>query len=110
MDIHSLLTHSYHSLKVGLRTDHLGFHKALCVLNGWNWLVAPDTSKAYSRNPPPEIKTLKEDLIVWPPIVIVHNSSIGNKSKTNGPRVVSNERLEEMLKGLTFIPNLFHHS
>ncbi|ONK57399.1 uncharacterized protein A4U43_C09F120 [Asparagus officinalis] len=37
-DVHSLLIHSYQTRKVGLRTEHLGFHKALCVLNGWNWL------------------------------------------------------------------------
>jgi len=102
VDIHSLLTHSYHSLKAGLRTDHLGFHKALCVLNDWNWLVVPDTSNAYRRRIPSEIKALKEDLILWPPIVIIHNSSIGNKSKSNGPRVVSIENLMEILKGLIF--------
>ncbi|XP_072951287.1 uncharacterized protein [Typha angustifolia] len=96
-DIHSLITHSYHSRKVGVKTDHLGLHKALCVLMGWNWLVAPDNSKAYQSSPVAEANFLKEDLILWPPLVILHNSSIEKKVTKNEARIVTNEGIEEIL-------------
>ncbi|XP_073099225.1 uncharacterized protein [Elaeis guineensis] len=98
-DAHSLVTHTYHSLKVGLRTEHLGLHKALCFLMGWNWLVAPDNSRLYQSRPVAEAKALKEDLILWPPIVIIHNSSIGIKVSTYEPKVLANEGMEERLRG-----------
>ncbi|KAL5974588.1 hypothetical protein ACLOJK_031258 [Asimina triloba] len=97
VDTHSLVAHAFNSLKVGLRTDHLGLHKAICVMMGWNCLIAPDTGKAYQSVPVAEASALKEDLILWPPLVIIHNSSIGEKD--NDARVVvSNERMEEILR------------
>ncbi|KAG1369640.1 putative protein SUPPRESSOR OF GENE SILENCING 3 [Cocos nucifera] len=101
-DVHSLVTHTYHSLKVGLRTEHLGLHKALCFLMGWNWLVAPDNSRLYQSRPVAEAKALKEDLILWPPIVIIHNSSIGIKVSSHEPKVVANEGMEERLQEMGF--------
>ncbi|CAA6660718.1 unnamed protein product [Spirodela intermedia] len=82
VDTHSLVTHAFHSLKVGLRTEHLGLHKALCVLMCWNWLVSPDNSRAYQMRPGPEHEALKEDLIIWPPVVIVRNFSVINTATT----------------------------
>ncbi|MQL76839.1 hypothetical protein Taro_009232 [Colocasia esculenta] len=102
MDTHSLVTHAFHSHKIGLRTEHLGLHKALCVLVGWNWDVIPDNSRAYQMSPVPEFKALKEDLIVWPPVVVVHNIAIGNKSVTAEPKGATNGCLEELLKGMKF--------
>ncbi|KAJ6793736.1 Uncharacterized protein M6B38_235000 [Iris pallida] len=102
MDTHSLLTHTYHSLKLGLRTEHLGFHKALCLLMGWNWLVPPDTSKAYMSKCDVEVKALKEDLILWPPVVVMNNSSIGVKNNANAPKVITVEAMEGILKGMGF--------
>lgn len=101
-DTHRLVTHAYHSLKAGLRTEHLGLHKALCFLMGWNWLVAPDNSRLYQSRPVAEAKALKEDLILWPPIVIIHKSSIGIKVNTHEPKAMTNEGIEERLKEMGF--------
>ncbi|CAD6268233.1 unnamed protein product [Miscanthus lutarioriparius] len=74
-DLDALLSHAYDTCKVGLKTKHLGFHKALCVLMGWNWHVAPDTSKAHYSIPSEEINAMREDLMLWPPVVVIQNSS-----------------------------------
>lgn len=104
VDTHSLVTHAFHSLKVGLRTEHLGLHKALCVLMGWSWAVPPDNSRAYQMRPGPEHEALKEDLIIWPPVVIVRNFSAINgtttTTTTEEPAVATKEGLEKILKGL----------
>ncbi|XP_020107633.1 uncharacterized protein LOC109723606 [Ananas comosus] len=98
-DTHSLLAHTYHARKGGLRTDHLGLHKALCVLMGWNWRVAPDTSRAYeSSSAVVEAKALRDDLILWPPLVIIHNSSIGIKVSADKAKIVTTEQMEELLR------------
>lgn len=62
---------------------------------GWNWHMTPDSSRAYQTRPATEAKALKEDLILWPPIIVVHNSSIGAKNK-----IITIKRMEEILKGL----------
>lgn len=99
VDTHSLVTHAFNSSKVGLRTDHLGFHKALCVMMGWNSLMTPDNARAYQSLPSAEASVLKEDLILWPPLVVIHNSSIGKKNAIERV-VVTNERMAEILRGL----------
>uniref|UniRef100_A0A1D1Z973 Protein SUPPRESSOR OF GENE SILENCING 3 n=1 Tax=Anthurium amnicola TaxID=1678845 RepID=A0A1D1Z973_9ARAE len=103
LDTHSLVTHGFHCKKGSLRTEHLGLHKALCVLMGWNWDVIPDNSRVYQMSPVPEFKGLKDDLIIWPPVVIVHNVSIGDKSITSEPtKAVTNEFLKGTLKEMRF--------
>lgn len=37
-DMHSLIMHMYNPDKADLLVDHLGLHKALCVLMGWNYI------------------------------------------------------------------------
>jgi len=98
-DIDALLTHAYNTCKEGLKTRHLGFHKALCVLMGWNWLVAPDTSKAHHSIPSEEVNAMRGDLMLWPPVVVIHNSSIVNKVKDTEAKVVSMEEIECVLAG-----------
>ncbi|XP_020586578.1 uncharacterized protein LOC110028883 isoform X2 [Phalaenopsis equestris] len=121
LDTNSLVTHSYHSLKKGLKTEHLGFHKALCVLLGWNWRVPPDKSRAYQSMPVADAKAMRDDLILWPPLVIIHNILIGDNSGTKDAKVVTLESLEKKLRALlnrdrivifleTAIPQLFSHS
>ncbi|KQJ92045.1 uncharacterized protein LOC104584771 isoform X2 [Brachypodium distachyon] len=68
-DIDALMSHAYDTCKLGLKTKHLGLHKALCVLMGWDVHVAPD----------------------------VHNSSITNKTKAAEAKVVSIEEIEGVL-------------
>lgn len=113
MDTHSLVTHAFNSSKVGLKTDHLGLHKALCVMMGWNSLMAPDNARAYQSIPAAEASALKEDLILWPPLIVIHNSSIGKKN-AGEQVVITNERMEEILRGLqltsstVFMPKFFN--
>ncbi|RLM99997.1 uncharacterized protein C2845_PM06G11920 [Panicum miliaceum] len=96
-DIDALLSHAYNTCKEGLKTRHLGFHKALCVLMGWNWLVAPDTSKAHHSIPSEEVNAMRGDLMLWPPVVVIHNSSIVNKAKDTEAKIVSMEEIEGVL-------------
>ncbi|XP_031500048.1 uncharacterized protein LOC116264148 [Nymphaea colorata] len=100
IDAHSLVTHAYNSLKVGLRIDHLGLHKALCVLLGWNSLVAPDSRRVYQSLAAAEASALKEDLLLWPPVVIIHDTSRSwNAEKTDS---VTIDDVEETLRGMGF--------
>lgn len=96
MDMNSLAMHVFNSLKVEFRPQHLGFHKALCVLMGWNNAVSPNSFRLVL--PKAEAWALKEDLVIWPPVVIIHNSSIGNKDPDKRT-VVTLEALETILRG-----------
>ncbi|CAN6349106.1 unnamed protein product [Urochloa humidicola] len=96
-DLDALLSHAYDTSKAGLKAKHLGFHKALCVLMGWNWLVAPDTSKAHHSIPSDEVNAMRGDLMLWPPVVVIHNSSIVNKEKDTETKIVSMEEIEGAL-------------
>ncbi|CAL9054969.1 unnamed protein product [Musa banksii] len=102
VDTHSLVSHLYHSGKVGLKTEHLGLHKALCLLVDWNWLVAPDNSRVYQSGATAEAKALKEDLILWPPVVIIHNSSVEKKVSNSQQKVLSTEGVQEILREMGF--------
>jgi hypothetical protein len=99
LDIDALMSHAYDTCKPGLKTKHLGFRKALCVLMGWNWQVAPDPSKAYQSFSSEEVNAMKGDLILWPPVVVIHNSSIANKLKVAEAKIVSVEEIEGVLAG-----------
>jgi hypothetical protein len=98
-DIDALVSHAYYTCKVGLKTKHLGFHKALCVLIGWNWHIAPDTSKSHYSIPAEEVNAMKGDLMLWPPVVVIHNSSIAIKTKDTESKIVSKEEIEVLLAG-----------
>ncbi|ERN13144.1 uncharacterized protein LOC18441382 [Amborella trichopoda] len=101
-DTHNLVMHTYNSQKVGLKTDHLGLHRAICVLMGWNSLVPPDTARAYQNLTNAEASAQKEDLIVWPPVVVIHNKSIVINKNAEGQVVVSVDRMEEILREMSF--------
>ncbi|KAK1382654.1 XS domain-containing protein [Heracleum sosnowskyi] len=92
-DTRRLATHAFMSHKVGLRTQHLGLHKAICVLLGWKSEVAPNVV-TWSPETISSAETLaqKEDLIIWPPVVVVHDSSTSDP----GPTM---EALEIFIKG-----------
>ncbi|KAK9280497.1 hypothetical protein L1049_014189 [Liquidambar formosana] len=98
-DIQSLAMHTIKSLKIGFRAQHLGFHRALCVLRGWNSAVAPNSS--WVRLPDAQAVALKEDLVIWPPVVIIQNSSIGN-NEPDERMIVTIEVLETMLREMGF--------
>ena len=80
MDTQRLVTHAFMSHKTGLRAKHLGLHKAICVLMGWDTVVPQDTVTWVPQVlPQAEALAQKEDLILWPPIVIIHNISMSDE-------------------------------
>ncbi|XP_039019658.1 uncharacterized protein LOC120151201 [Hibiscus syriacus] len=100
-DMHGLIMHTYYSDNPDLRVDHLGLHKALCVLMGWNHSKPPDNSKAYQFLPADEAASNQEDLIMWPPMVIVHNTITG-KGKDGRVEGMGNKAMDSKLRDLGF--------
>lgn len=99
MDTQRLVTHAFMSHKAGLRAKHLGLHKAVCVLMGWDTVVPQDTVTWVPQVlPQAEALAQKEDLILWPPIVIIHNISMSDDNPQNW-KVVSMETIEAFLRG-----------
>ncbi|KAM7263488.1 hypothetical protein ACFE04_001171 [Oxalis oulophora] len=98
LDTQRLVTHAFMSHKTGLRAKHLGLLKAICVLLGWNTTVPLDTVTWCPEVLPAEEASIqKEDLILWPPLVVIHNISMSN----NNPmvqKVVPIEGIREFLR------------
>ncbi|XP_050214700.1 uncharacterized protein LOC126665816 [Mercurialis annua] len=99
VDTLSLAQHAFTSCKVGSRSEHLGFGKALCVLMGWNSVIVPNGRWIQQILPAAEASSAKEDLTIWPPVVLIHNSSIENGNQDER-MIVSIERLRDILKGM----------
>lgn len=78
VDTHSLVMHTHMSQKRGLRAEHLGLCKAICTVMGWNSVIDPGNGKSYQNLTIEEAKANKEDLILWPPAVVIHNAFAGN--------------------------------
>ncbi|XP_074294916.1 uncharacterized protein LOC141622798 [Silene latifolia] len=70
--------HAFSSLKIGYKAQHLGFHRALCVLMGWDTAVAANDRWVCRSLPEPVAWTLREDVIIWPPVVIIQNFQARN--------------------------------
>ncbi|KAK9161016.1 hypothetical protein Syun_007357 [Stephania yunnanensis] len=98
-DVHGLIMHAYNSHD--LRIDHLGLHKALCVLMGWNYTKVPDNSRAYQLLPSDEAQANKEDLVLWPPMVIIHNTMYG-KDKDGRVEGIGNKAMDSKIRDLGF--------
>jgi hypothetical protein len=99
MDTQRLVTHAFMSHKVGLRAQHLGLHKAICVLLGWNTVFPQDTiTWSPEILPAAEALSQKEDLILWPPLFIIHNISMSDSNPRKW-KVVSEEEIEVFLRG-----------
>ncbi|KAK4593176.1 hypothetical protein RGQ29_017354 [Quercus rubra] len=103
LDTQRLVTHAFMSHKVGLRSQHLGLHKAICVLLGWNTVVPEDTI-TWSPEVLPNAEALaqKEDLILWPPLIVVHNISMSDSNPRKW-KVVKVEEVETFLREKGFI-------
>ncbi|KAE9619279.1 hypothetical protein Lal_00047012 [Lupinus albus] len=102
MDTQRLVTHAFMSHKAGLRAKHLGLHKAICVLMGWDTVIPQDTVTWVPRVlPHAEALAQKEDLIIWTPIVIIHNISMHDDNPQNW-KVVSMGTIEAFLRGKGF--------
>lgn len=100
-DMHGLIMHTYHTDNATQRVDHLGLHKALCVLMGWNYGKPPDNSKAYKFLPADQAATNQEDLILWPPVVIIHNTMTG-RGKDGRMDGLGNKAMDNVLRDIGF--------
>ncbi|XP_038874568.1 uncharacterized protein LOC120067168 [Benincasa hispida] len=100
-DMHGLIMHTYNSESADLQVDHLGLHKALCVLMGWNYSKPPDNSRGYRFLSADEAAANQEDLIMWPPIVIIHNTITG-KSKDGRMEGLGNKAMDSKVRDLGF--------
>lgn len=99
LDTQRLITHAYMCLKGGLRARHLGLHKAVCVLMGWNTVVPYDTKTWVPEVlPPAEAMSQKEDLILWPPLIVIRNISMSNNNPKE-QKVIPIEQVEAFLRG-----------
>ncbi|XP_025677341.1 uncharacterized protein [Arachis hypogaea] len=98
-DTHALIMHTYNSDTADLRVDHLGLHKALCVLMGWNYSKPPDNSKAYQFLSADEAAANQDDLIMWPPLVIIHNTNTG-KNKEGRMEGLGNKTMDNIIREL----------
>ena len=98
-DVHSLVMHAYNSESAGSLVDHLAFHKALCILMGWNYLTQPNNSKAYQNLSVNDAEANIDDLIVWPPTVLIHNTITGKNSEGR-MEGLGNRAMDSMLRGI----------
>ncbi|KAL6989391.1 hypothetical protein U1Q18_015141 [Sarracenia purpurea var. burkii] len=103
MDTQRLVTHAFMSHKGGLRAQHLGLHKAICVLLGWNSVVPPNViTWVPEAATDDEATAQKEDLILWPPVVIIHNTSIEENNVEEQQKVTTLEAIGDFLRGKGF--------
>ncbi|XP_039060438.1 uncharacterized protein LOC120204412 [Hibiscus syriacus] len=103
MDTQRLGTHAFMSHKVGLKAEHLGLLKAICVLLGWDSIAPPDTITWVPQVlPEAEALAQKEDLVLWPPMVVIHNISMANNNP-QGQKVVPIEGVQAFLRDKGFI-------
>jgi hypothetical protein len=99
MAAQNLVQHAFMSHKIGLRAQHLGLHKAICVLMGWNSSVPCDAiTCAPEILPDEEAFAQKEDLMLWPPLVVIHNISMSNNNPEQ-QKVIPIEGVEAFLRG-----------
>ncbi|KAK6130283.1 hypothetical protein DH2020_035955 [Rehmannia glutinosa] len=102
-DTHSLIMHAYSSDNADSIVDHLAFHKALCVLMGWNYLIPPDNSKAYQKFSAADAEANLDDLIMWPPSILIHNTITG-KGRDGRMEGIGNRAMDSMLRGSFCLP------
>ncbi|XP_076911626.1 uncharacterized protein LOC143569648 [Bidens hawaiensis] len=102
-DMHSLIMHTYNPEKStsDLVPDHLGLHKALCILMGWNSMMPPDNSKAYQRLSAEDNAANRDDLIMWPPHVIIRNTTTG-KGRDGRMEGLGNKAMDAKLRDIGF--------
>uniref|UniRef100_J3LK73 XS domain-containing protein n=2 Tax=Oryza brachyantha TaxID=4533 RepID=J3LK73_ORYBR len=100
-DVHGLVMHAYNPPNADSFIDHLGLHKALCVLMGWDYTKVPENSKAYQSLLPDLVQASREDLIIWPPTVIIRNTATGRK-KDGRSEGLGNKEMDKKISELGF--------
>jgi hypothetical protein len=98
-DVHGLVIHAYNPPNAESFVDHLGLHKALCVLMGWDYTKVPENSKAYQSLSADLVRASREDLIVWPPIVVIQNTATGRK-KDGRCEGIGNKDMDKKMTGI----------
>ncbi|KAI4295049.1 hypothetical protein MLD38_040674 [Melastoma candidum] len=100
-DTQGLAKHCLMSRRIGLKAQHFGLHKAICVLLGWGITTMDMFNWAATVLPQEEAQAAREDLILWPPIVVIHNISmvIDNPEEQ---KVISVNNVESFLRGKGF--------
>ncbi|WCJ41757.1 hypothetical protein M5689_022601 [Euphorbia peplus] len=102
-DTIGLAQHAFFSCKS--RSEHLGLYKAICVLMGWDSTIVVKGKWIQQILPSAEASSLREDLIIWPPVVLIHHSSLSNDGKDN-LMTVSIEGLKHILRGMGCDPRM----
>lgn len=98
-----LVNHCFMCHKARLRSEHLGLHKAVCVLLGWDTTLPIDAITWLPQElPEEEALAQKEDLILWPPIVVIHNKSMSNNNPQD-QQVIPLEGVQAYLREKGFI-------
>lgn len=98
-----LVNHCFMCHKARLRSEHLGLHKAVCVLLGWDTTLPVDAITWVPQVlPDEEALAQKEDLILWPPIVVIHNISMSNNNPQE-QQVIPLEGVQAYLREKGFI-------
>lgn len=98
-DMHSLIMHTYNQEKEV--AEHLGLHKALCILMSWNHMMPPDNSRSYQRLSGQQAGADRDDLIMWPPHVIIQNTITG-KGRDGRMEGLGNKAMDMKLRDLGF--------
>lgn len=101
VDTHCLAMHAYYSQEADRLAEHKALYKALCVLMGWNQDMPPDNARSYQSLGLIEARDKQEDLILWPPLIIVHNTCIG-KGKDGLWEGIGNQEMDKLLTELGF--------
>ena len=91
--------HSYNPDSADKHVEHLGLHKALCIVMGWNYSKPPDNSKAYQFLSADEASANQDDVIMWPPMVIIHNTGTG-KGRDGRLEGLGNKAMDSKLRGI----------
>ncbi|KAF7806858.1 putative ribosomal protein L18 [Senna tora] len=65
---------------------------------GWNYSKAPDNSKAYQFLSADEATANQDDLILWPPLVIIHNTITG-KGRDGRMEGFGNKTMDNRVRG-----------
>ena len=99
--MHGLIMHTYNPDNAELLVDHLGLHKALCILMGWNHQIPPDNSKQYHLLSADEAAANQDDLIMWPPHVIIQNTMTG-KGRDGRVEGLGNRAMDTKLRGNSY--------
>ncbi|KAI4385448.1 hypothetical protein MLD38_003472 [Melastoma candidum] len=97
-DVKALAMHMFMCQAFGLRSEHLGFHKAICVLVGWDSSYSPDMPWVPRQISGGAASDFRSSLIIWPPVVVICNSSLARPTSEERT-LVTIEDLEKILKG-----------